>query len=140
MIFALVLVAIITIGFNRQEIALGSGPTITNTQRSTVTPVISNNTASSSVLVGTASTLVVGTTTDRVYLQIWNMSTKAVFCTLAARGTASSTFTTGPAILYAGITITASSTYQFRADENPYTGPVYCIADGAAASTTIMQF
>lgn len=110
--------------------ALGSGNIITN---------YAHVATSSAILVTTSSTLVMPTSTDRTYLRISNIAGKPIFCTLSVRGTNSSTYTTGPAIMYQGITIFASSTLEFKIDENPYTGPVYCISE-ANSSTTISQY
>lgn len=107
------------------------GIQINNTQRALT---------SSGVLVNTTSTLVSATTTNRIYLRISNLSGAAIYCTTDVAGTASTTFSAGPAVAYQGITIFGSSTYAFQSDENPYTGPVFCIAPSGAASTTVAQF
>lgn len=112
-------VAIIAIaqGLNGPKPVQAMGPMITNF----------NNASSSGVLVTTSNTLVSATNTARVYMEISNLGSSAVFCAMKG-GDRNQT-----AALYSGWTIFASSTKYIKSDENPYIGPVYCI------STATMQ-
>ena len=79
-----------------------------------------------SVLCGTTSTLLVGTSTAREYLAIVNDGSNNIYLELS----------NGPAVLYEGIRLNSGGgSYEIDFD-NLYTGPVYCIADTSAASTT----
>lgn len=87
---------------------------------------------SSSKLVANSSTLVVATNTARAYLEISNIASKPIYCSMLGGDQNQA------AVMYSGMTIFASSTMYIRSDSNPYTGPVYCIAE-ANASTTILE-
>lgn len=102
-----------------QEQNLGGGNTITNT---------SSFATSSAVTVTTSATIIAATSTSRVYMRLTNNSGVTVSCSLKF-GTAPTNGT--------GLLLYASSSYAFEVDQNPYTGPVTCIAPSSASVAVI---
>lgn len=87
----------------------------------------SGDLTTTSVLCGTTSTLLVGTSTARQYLALVNDGSTNIYLELSK----------GPAVLYEGIRLNSGGgAYEINLD-NLYVGPIYCIAATSAASTTV---
>lgn len=84
-------------------------------------------TATSTVCSTSASTMLIASSTDRRFLNIANMSSKPIWLNFGA-----------PAVKYKGMTMMASSTYNFDSGA-PYLGAIFCIAEGSDASTTALE-
>lgn len=80
-----------------------------------------------SKLCGTTSTLLMGTSTSRQYAAIVNDGSTNIYLELSQ----------GPAVLYEGIRLNSGGGSYEIVQDNLYTGPIYCIADTSAASTTV---
>lgn len=93
----------------------------------TITPFVRFGFATST-LIGAASQLVDATNTARVYLRLSNLSGVTIYCSDRAS-----------AAPYTGMAVFASSTLSVVTDENPYTGPLYCVSPSGAASTTLIE-
>ena len=86
---------------------------------------LENTGVSTGVLVTTASTQMVATSSAREYVEIANLTASAIYCNANADK---------PAVMYKGIVIMASSTKVFGQDFS-YTGGIRCIALGNASTT-----
>ena len=109
---------------------LMSAPKVVGASGETISPYNSFTTSGGVLVLSSTSTNLVATNTARLFLQVTNIGTSTIYCNLTNGAWATK---------YVGLTLFASSTYRFLVDENPYTGPVNCIADGANASTTILE-
>jgi len=80
-----------------------------------------------SVLCGTSSTLLLATSSARQYAAFVNDGSTNIYLELSQ----------SPAVKYEGIRLNSGGgAYEINLD-NLYTGPVYCIADTSAASSTV---
>lgn len=86
---------------------------------------------STSSVVTTSATFMIATNTARSFLRISNIGPVAIYCNLKGG--------IGSPLAYTGMTIFGSSTAEFKVDENPYTGAIYCITGLGTASTTILE-
>jgi hypothetical protein len=95
---------------------------------STDTTTFKEVSISTSKLVTTGSTLVSATNTARTIFRMTNTSSNNIYCKF--RSTAPQA-----AVLYEGVAIMASSTFEMPTNGNIYTGPIYCISTGNASTT-----
>lgn len=129
-IFTLALLVGFT-AINRVNLAKAEGVQILEAEPilgSFVTP-FATYTSQSGVLVTTASTQVVATSTARTFLRVTNISSNNIYCSDGTQN----------AVLYEGVAIMASSSVEFSSNTQPFTGALNCISTGNASTTVIAK-
>lgn len=86
---------------------------------------LENTGVTTGILVTTASTQVIATSSAREYAEISNLTASAIYCNANADK---------PAVMYQGVVIMASSSKVFGQDF-AYKGAIQCIASGNASTT-----